>query len=292
MENKPRKWWISGLLSLLNPGLGQIYNGQARKAIFLLVIGNLMLPLLFLQTLKVYSADLPLLILLLAILISLGFYAGVITDAIRQANKRRSEYRLKKYNKLVVYIGTFLVFVMISALVPSLEINAQKIKSNYVQAYKIPSASMEPTLLIGDHILVDRRLSARNPIRGNLIVFEYPEDKTKDFVKRVEAVGGDIVEIRNKKLYVNNKLVKETQVIHLEPDVFPADKNPRDYFGPVTVPKDSYFVMGDNRDRAYDSRFFGFVDKSKIKGIVRQIYWSWDKESHRVRWNRIGNKVL
>jgi len=280
------------LLSLLNPGLGQIYNGQALKGIILLIFGHILLPFLFLQGLIFYSAPLPLIALLLVIVISLGYYIGVLIDAIRHANKLGAEYELKRYNKLIVYVGAFLAVILFSLLVPSLNFDAQKIKSNYIQAYKTPSASMEPTLLIGDYILVDRRLTARNPTRGDIIVFEYPENPKKDFVKRVEAVGGDTVKIRNKELYVNNNLIRERYVVHQEPDIIPASQNPRDNFGPVTVPKDAYFVMGDNRDRTYDSRFFGFVEKSKIKGIVRQIYWSWDKVNHCVRWNRIGNKVL
>jgi signal peptidase I len=79
---------------------------------------------------------------------------------------------------------------------------------------------------------------------------------------------------------------------YLETNIIPASENPRDNFGPVIVPKDAYFVMGDNRDRAYDSRFWGFVDKAKIKGTVKQIYWSWDRNGSIVRWNRIGKKIL
>lgn len=125
-----------------------------------------------------------------------------------------------------------------------------------------------------------------------LSFFEYPEDPSKDFVKRVVAVGGDIVAIRNKELFVNNKPAKESYVVHKELGVIPASQNPRDNFGPSTVPEGYYFTMGDNRDRSYDSRFWGFVEKSKIKGTVRNIYWSWDRNKNEVRWNRIGTKVL
>lgn len=98
--------------------------------------------------------------------------------------------------------------------------------------------------------------------------------------------------IKDKELFVNNKPVKESYIVHKEPDVVPASQNPRDNFGPATVPEGSYFMMGDNRDRSYDSRFWGFVEKSKIKGTVKNIYWSWDRKKIEVRWNRIGTKVL
>ncbi len=165
------------------------------------------------------------------------------------------------------------------------------VKNNYIQAYKIPAASNEPTLLIGDHILTDRRVPARNPKRGALIIFEFPEDPKKDFVKRAVAIGGDTVEIRDKVLLINNEPIKETFAIYNDPTVFSAGQNPRDNFGPITVPENGCFVLGDNRDQSYDSRFWGFVDKTKIKGTVKSIYWSWDHKKAAVRWNRIGAEV-
>ena len=150
---------------------------------------------------------------------------------------------------------------------------------------------MEPTLLIGDRILTDRRLSAKNPNRGDLIIFEFPKDPKKDFVQRVVAIDGDIVEIRNKVLLINNMVIKETFAVHNDSNVLSISQAPRDNFGLVTVPENSYFVMGDNRDSSYDSRFWGFVKKSKIKGTVKNIYWSWDHEKTTVRWNRIGKKI-
>ena len=162
---------------------------------------------------------------------------------------------------------------------------------NYAQPYKIPSGDNAPTLLIGDRIVTDLRLAAKNPNRGDLIVFEYPKKPKKDFVKRVVAIGGDIVEIRNKVLLINNMVIQKTVAVHNDSNVLSTSQSPRDNYGPVTVPENSYFVMGDNRDHSYDSRFWGFVKKSKIKGTVKSIYWSWDHEKATVRWNRIGKKI-
>lgn len=178
------------------------------------------------------------------------------------------------------------------------------IRTFVVQAFKIPSGSMEDTLQIGDHLLVnkfifgtaipftDKRVFAlRDPHRGDVIVFEYPEDPSKDFIKRIVGVPGDVVQGINKNVYVNGKLYKNPHEVHKEADLVPKDQNPRDTFGPIKVPEDSYFVMGDNRDRSYDSRFWGFVKKDKIKGLAFIKYWSWDGDNWRVRWGSIGQLI-
>lgn len=178
------------------------------------------------------------------------------------------------------------------------------IRTFVVQAFKIPSGSMEDTLLIGDHLLVSKFLygtkipftdtkilKLRDPKRGDVIVFEYPEDASKDFIKRVVGLPGDVVEGKDKKVFVNGKPFENPHEIHKETEIIPKAQNPRDTFGPVTVPADAYFVMGDNRDRSYDSRFWGFVKSPKIKGLAFIKYWSWDSEKFRVRFKNIGRLI-
>jgi signal peptidase I len=178
------------------------------------------------------------------------------------------------------------------------------IRSYLVQAFKIPSGSMEDTLVIGDHLLVSkfiygtkipfadtRVLTIRDPRQGDVIVFEYPEDPSKDFIKRVIGVPGDVVEGKEKKVYVNGKLYENPHEVHKEKDLIPKEMNPRDTFGPVTVPADSYFVMGDNRDRSYDSRFWKFVRRDQIKGLAFIKYWSWDREKMRPRLGNVGTLI-
>lgn len=178
------------------------------------------------------------------------------------------------------------------------------IRTYLVQAFKIPSGSMEDTLAIGDHLLVskfiygtkipfvDKRvLTVRDPRQGDVIVFEYPEDPSKDFIKRVVGVPGDVVEGKDKKVYVNGKHYENPHEIHKEKDIIPKEMNPRDTFGPVTVPAGSYFVMGDNRDRSYDSRFWKFVRRDQIKGLAFIKYWSWDREKLRPRFGNIGRLI-
>lgn len=179
---------------------------------------------------------------------------------------------------------------------------AMFIRTFVVQAFKIPSGSMKDTLLIGDHILVNKfiygvkapfikktMISINDPQREDIIVFEFPEDPSKDFIKRVIGVPGDVIEIRNKKLFVNGASVNSSHDIYKDPKIYAARTQPRDNLGPITVPEGKLFVMGDNRDFSYDSRFWGFVDLVAVKGKAFIIYWSWDKENFGVRWSRLGD---
>ena len=175
------------------------------------------------------------------------------------------------------------------------------IRTFVVQAFKIPSGSMKQTLQIGDHILVNKFIYGvkvpylhetiiplKKPRRGDIIVFKYPVDPHKDFIKRVIGIPGDEIEIRDKKLYVNQKRVNHDYGVYTDSRILSANVRPRDNFGPVTVPQHSLFVMGDNRDESFDSRFWGFVDYKALNGKAFIIYWSWDKENFGVRWNRLG----
>lgn len=178
------------------------------------------------------------------------------------------------------------------------------IRTFIVQAFKIPSGSMIPTLQIGDHILVnklaygvwipfwDRYLvQFRSPQRGDVVVFIFPDDRSKDFIKRVIGVGGDVVEVRGKKIYVNN-VPQEDSHAHFESDGSAGGDMPiRDDYGPTRVPDHQLFVMGDNRDRSYDSRYWGFVDLNDVQGKAFLIYWSWDGGDRWVRWERIGGLI-
>ena len=179
------------------------------------------------------------------------------------------------------------------------------IRTFVVQAFKIPSGSMKETLQIGDHILVNKFIYGiklpfvqktiipiKEPQKDDIIVFRYPENPKLDFIKRVVGVEGDVIEVRNKKLYVNDELVDREYAIHTDPHIIPAVYNKRDNFGPVIVPPDSLFVMGDNRDNSKDSRFWGFVKLKAVKGKAFMIYWSWNKDNSRtllnyVRWDRL-----
>jgi len=191
-----------------------------------------------------------------------------------------------------------------------------------VQAFKIPSGSMIPTLLIGDHILVSKLaygfqlpqdcefevafppvtcysntivMDLDSPQRGDVIVFRYPDDENKDFIKRVIGTPGDVIEIHNKQILVNGEhFIDKDFTQRVDPGIIDGRINPRDNYGPLTVPPDSYFVMGDNRDQSLDSRFWGFVKMNKIKGRAFLVYWSWNGQgswTDWIRWNRIGKSI-
>ena len=175
------------------------------------------------------------------------------------------------------------------------------IRTFVIQAYKIPSGSMKPTLLIGDHILVSKfnygiklpfirstLIPIGSPKRGDIVVFIYPEDRSKDFIKRLVGLSGDTVEVRDKQILLNGQPWKETHGVHSDSLIIPGAVQPRDNFGPVKVPEGSLFVMGDNRDESLDSRFWGFVDMKDVLGKALIIYWSWNQEEYGVRWSRIG----
>ncbi|MCH5276748.1 MAG: signal peptidase I [Desulfovibrionaceae bacterium] len=174
------------------------------------------------------------------------------------------------------------------------------IRTFLFQAFTIPSGSMLETVQIGDYLLVNKfSYGVKNPLTGaylierdgprigDIIVFEFPGDPSIDYIKRVEGLPGDVIEVRDKELYRNGELVREDYVQHIHPTIMSRLDN----IGPVTVPDGEYFVMGDNRDNSEDSRAWGTVRRSAIHGKAWRIYWSWDSKAMRPRLNRLGHKV-
>jgi signal peptidase I len=171
------------------------------------------------------------------------------------------------------------------------------IRTFVIQAFKIPSGSMKPTLLVGDHILVNKfiygiklpftdkiLISLSEPERGDVVVFKFPLDTKKDYIKRVIGLPGDRVELVGKQLLINGRPIEDPHA------TYSMNGNMR-MFGPVTVPSGHLFVMGDNRDESSDSRVWGFVPRPYLKGKAFLIYWSWDHKNYGVRWNRLGDIV-
>lgn len=181
------------------------------------------------------------------------------------------------------------------------------------QAFKIPSGSMEPNLLIGDHLIVNKMsfaptatgieravLPHRNIRRGDIIVFKAPEEPDRDLIKRVVGLPGDRLELRRKQIYINGNRLDEPYVQFLEPIVDGASPklgDLREEYGPVTVPSNQYFMMGDNRDNSQDSRYWGFLPAPYVKGRALFIYFSADASRSIVdvfagiRWNRLLDPV-
>lgn len=238
----------------------------------------------------------------------------------RAAARREGEGK----KSLLREYGEALVIALVLALV---------IRAFVIQAFSIPSGSMVPTLLVGDYLLVNKFVyGIRNPLsnkvwiplstpqRWDIVVFVFPQDPSKDYIKRVVGLPGEKVQLINKKLYINGEHVETPYAVYTDATVMPRPagpmESPRDNYGPMEVPKDSYFVMGDNRDHSYDSRFWGFVSMDALRGKAFIIYFSWagdhavpiyvalgeglkglvtkfawDKESFQVRWGRIGKLI-
>jgi signal peptidase I len=238
-------------------------------------------------------------------------------EALRELNKRRSG---------LSFFGEWAKILLVSIVLFGF------IRTFFVEAFKIPSGSMERTLQVGDFLLVNKLVYGaevpfthkrlprlREPKRGDVIVFEYPEDPTKNFVKRLVGVPGDTVQMRDGTLIRNGVTVQEKYVEHTEPDMDPAPEDfrwQRDYvvrsanaassyhpsrnnWGPLVVPKGNYFVLGDNRDNSLDSRYWGFVPDSLVKGRPFVIYYSYSPDSSdrsfawltHIRWTRLGERI-
>lgn len=166
------------------------------------------------------------------------------------------------------------------------------IRQFVVQAFKIPSGSMMPTLLIGDHILVSKlNYWFTDPEKGDIVVFRFPKDKKRDFIKRIIGEPGDEIQIVSKVVYVNDVPLKESYVMHNDDSSIDGSYSSRDNFSRVVVPPGHYFMMGDNRDNSMDSRYWGFLERKAIKGRAFLIYWSWNKIKHWPRWGRIGKLI-
>jgi signal peptidase I len=212
----------------------------------------------------------------------------------KSASKSKSRSVVRDYAEAII-------IALILALV---------IRTFVIQAFKIPSGSMKATLLVGDHILVNKfvygvrlpywnieLLPISQPKRQDIIVFRYPVDPSKDFIKRVIGLPGDTVKIQDKQVFVNDQLLSEPYAVHSDNRILPLSASPRDNMVPIKVPTHSLFVMGDNRDESYDSRFWKFVDMSELRGKAFVIYWSWNSDGELtlspnqsyVRWNRIGS---
>ncbi|MFH0785765.1 MAG: signal peptidase I [Pseudomonadota bacterium] len=178
------------------------------------------------------------------------------------------------------------------------------VRTCIIQPFKIPSESMLNTLVIGDCLFVNKFIYGikvpftnvrlphlREPKRGDVVVFRFPLDGTKDFIKRLVGVPGDTIEIRDKMVYVNGILYQNPHELHKDARTLPRELTVRDNFGPIQVPAASYFVMGDNRDNSFDSRFWGFVPDENMIGPAFIKYWSWDNDKWLPRWDRIGRLI-
>lgn len=251
---KPRRPWLAALLTLFATGLGQVYNGQWQKG-----VGFFVVELVFAWSMLFMWSDFVSMLLCISILV--GFNLFAIGEAFATARKLR-DFVPGRTNRWWVYVA----FLCMSI---TLGMAFESVLSTKYHPYKIPSQSMLPTLLIGDHFVVDVLESGEEIRRGDIVTFKYPLDETKDFVKRVIGLPGETVELRNKVVFINGQSLDEPYVQHVEPDRIPV----RDDFGPLKIGQGEYFMLGDNRDKSHDSRFVGTVRRDKITGRASYIYF-------------------
>lgn len=257
------------VLSLLVPGLGQMYNGQLARGMSLLAA-------LVLAAIINRNSGLATTFhgFCLGILIGFALQLSVAVDALLGA-RRLKEIPLKRYNRWYYYAC---VIVLVAVGIYPFFRLIYPLYTLQVKGFKMPSASMEPTLRLGDRFMTRVKFySSQKPARNDVVVFLYPKDPSKKFIKRIVGMEGDKVEIRDRRLFVNDKPVEEPWVVHGSSYPMPKDKSPRDNYGPTVIPSGCVFVLGDNRDHSLDSRFWGFVQCNKIVGKALYIYWSDDR---------------
>jgi signal peptidase I len=275
METKKRKPVGAALLSILVPGLGQFYNGQPKKGLLFYFIVFLLPVVISLTNLQYSFFG-----MMNFILLGIALYLIIAGEAFITA-KKINVMTLKAYNRWYY----FLLVIILSFGINSASEDIIKRELLGIKAYKIPSGAMIPTLLIGDHIIVNLNAYRNDvPQKGDIIVFKYPEDPSREFIKRIVATEDDILESKDKIIHINGTPINETFVQHVDKIIKYGGNDPRDNFGPFTIPKGKVFVIGDNRDQSYDSRYWGYVDNNQITGKALYLYWS----QHR---NRIGKEI-
>jgi len=263
---KRRNPFIAALLSLITPGLGQVYNGQLRNGIGF-YLSYLIFPYLYSLTKLqfVYTG-------LWALLATAVIYHLVIIFHAGWGSIRAKSFVPQSYHKLNTYIFVIIVtagFLFLNILLLRAAMG--------IRVYRVPSGPMEPTLLVGDRFVVRPDYYRTQPLkRGDIVVYRPPDRPAMIKVGRVVALEGDVVGIRNKNLFINGDSCTEPYIQHRDPlEVEGTDKfNYRDNYGPFKIPFHSFFVLGDNRDISYDSRFFGIVDIKALHGKALYIYFS------------------
>jgi signal peptidase I len=246
------KRWLAVIMAVAMPGMGQIYNGEVIKGISFFII-FLALYIIGFQYIVLLGDTLLIAGVLCTILAVLCVYAASIIQAFRRANKLPSVSDKAAYNHWYFYVAIWMLgYVLISGTV------YDYVRNNYIEAFKIPSSSMEPTVLRGDRVLADKTAYQRMPPKkGDIVIFVFKDDRSKRYIKRIEAMPGDTIRLADGSMQ--------------------------------TVPHGSVYVLGDNKENSIDSRTLGFIPLSDVIAKVRQIYFS--KGEDGIRWRRIGKTL-
>jgi signal peptidase I len=249
-----RRPWLAAVLSFIWPGLGHLYGGRGRRALLLLLFFP---PAELAAFILAVVVPVPVANIVIPAVLSLALRALLAHDAARAASRFGPDRPVPLFSRWYSCLTAVLLIAALSRLW------AHAYRATLVEAYKIPTGAMQPTIAIGDRLLAVKWaygwrepvlgrviFGARQPKRGELVVFRYPEDRTRAFLKRCIGLPGETVEIRDKKVFIDGKPLDEPYAQFLE------SAPPRDNWGPNGVPPDAYFVLGDNRDNSADSRFW------------------------------------
>ncbi len=283
VKNKPRSKWKAAFFTLLTMGLGHIYCGEVKRGFIFFAIHYVLVLLSFIL-LKLSPSITNLATIAL---VMLSYFVYCLADALKVSRKKTHYYELQKYNRWYIYVVIILIFLVIPR-----PLTRSYIKENVAKTFNIPAGSMIPTLLIGDMLLAKTDPISKAGIkRGELVIFKYPQERSRIFLKRVIAMGRETLTIKNKKVLIDDVEIEEPYIFNSDPQIITSKSIPRDNLKSVKIPKGQMFVLGDNRDDSYDSRYWGFVKKSDIIGKAAFLFWSWDHDNYKVRWDRIG-KIL
>ena len=288
-----RQPWIAAALSLIMPGLGHIYGGRIARALVLMFLSSICFTL-FMFALAAGSSSVRVLLIAVSLAVVNIVQIVAIIDSCYITMKTGTNYVLKDYNRWYVY-----VLLVLLATVGNLIGNTFYLKEKGEEAFRVPTWTMYPAIHAGDRILANKTAYSKNdPKRGDVIVAVNPDNRQIHFIKRVVAVAGDTVEIKNSELYVNGKKLELRKVSEsgttpslLQGDTFYEINGDAQYkiflgeqqngitetlrnFGPITISKYDVFVLGDNRNSSYDSRNFGPIPIIGIKGKATYLYWS------------------
>jgi signal peptidase I len=294
---KPRIWWVAGLLSYLVPGLGQVYNGKPARGLLFYAVLSLFGSQVFafaLNAMKFSYTSFYTALLLLSMIFYLIAILFIIGDAIYGARKNKF-YRLQPYNKWPIY----LLAIFLSQGIDYSAKNA--LKETVIKAYRIPTTSMEPAIKKGDFLLSNKLYyCSHNPQRGDIIIFKYPQNEKLEYIKRIIGLPGDTVLVKNGTTFINGRKMDEPYLQkHTSALISELRQADRDSVLQI-VPRDEYFVLGDNRHNSSDSRHWGTVKREQILGKPSFVYWSWDssisgwnifKKLASIRWSRIGHRL-
>ncbi|MFA5863261.1 MAG: signal peptidase I [Phycisphaerae bacterium] len=298
-DKNARQPSIAVMLSLVMPGLGHIYCGKLVKGLVLAFLAGIPALMFFTAMATQVSVRMPILIIALFWLLAITII--VVVDSYRLAKRVKNNYELKEYNRWYVYV------ILISMIAGSSVVYSFYLRDHFVEAFRIPGASMYPTIFQGDRVLADKiAYSTADPQRGDVIVFSNPDNRRENRIKRIVALAGDTVEIRNDDLYINGKKLQRQDIPIATADMTKdqiagkmyyeingqakykiiltqkSQNRPTTDFGPIKVPSHYCFCLGDNRGQSNDSRQYGPVFLATIKGRVDYIYFP------AKNWSRFG----